>query len=221
MFKRQDSSDHSTISLLIVVTLFVLVLTPFSGGFSAWTEEDGAIEIMSLVIWILCPLVFVLEGEWPRWIRYPHVVAMTLLLGEREAPFDAWIVDERLLQTEFYAMHGFSLTAVAGGAIALFVLVSLVTFFIFGIPAAWRAHKAGKSWPAILCVGVGFAAAAQAIEEWLMEPMAALTGSWLPQVAEEGFELIFVVLVLAAILLASGTSRSTSTAAQRRVAISD
>lgn len=202
MNEKLISSDHRMPVLFWAVFVSVLIVTPLTGGPSAWNQESGAIEVLSFLFWMLCPILFLWLFDKRAWLLYPHMVSLTLLLAFREAPFDVWIVDERLLQPGFYAAEGFTFDAILGGAIAVFVLASVAALFVFGFPAMWRAMRAGRSWPKLLILGGVFAAVGQVFEE-LMQPIAAVIGPWATVVSEELCELMFVVLVVAAILSAA------------------
>ena len=181
------------------ILVSVLIVTPLTGGLAAWNQESGAIEVLSFLLWMFCPVLFLWLFDPRAWLLYPHMVSLTLLLAFREAPFDVWIVDERLLQPDFYAAEGFTFDAILGGVIAVFVLASVVALFVFGLPSMWRAMRAGRSWPKMLILGGVFAAVGQAFEE-LIRPIAAVIGSWSAVVSEELCELMIAVLVVAAIL---------------------
>ncbi len=202
MKKKPISTDCQIPVLFGAVFLSIAVVTPLTGGPAAWDQESGAIEVLSFLLWMLCPILFLWLFDRQAWLLYPHMVSLTLLLAFREAAFDVWIVDERLLQTGFYAAEGFTFDAILGGAIAVFVLASVIALFAFGLPAMWRAMRAGRSWPKLLILGAVFAAVGQVFEE-LMQPIAAVIGPWATVVSEEVCELLFVVLVVAALLSAA------------------
>ncbi|MGZ9811027.1 hypothetical protein ACXN5S_11235 [Pseudoroseicyclus sp. H15] len=199
--------NRQPLLLFAAVLLAVLLLTPFTGGPAAWIEETGAVETMSFILWMLCPLLFLWLFPPRAWARYPHMISLVLLLAFREAPFDVWIIDFRLLNPAFYAAEGFTLSAIFGGAIAIFVVASVVTLFVFGIPALWRALKERQSWPKLVLLGFGFAAVGQLFEK-LHRFISPVIGHWLTVVSEELCELVFVTLVVAAILSAGRLRRA-------------
>lgn len=206
----------STVALTIAVLLVLAPGAMDAGHLIAFIEEDGPLEVATVVVWMVAAVYLLLPGGRPRLTALPFAV-FCFAMGMRENGLPADLVPHgrRLTQLGFY-MHGpESLTyRIVAGLMVLAVLAAAVHVMIFLAREFFQRRGWVEADTAMFILAMLVLVAAQIAESVLDHPTWMRTvfpDGWSGMLSleslEEGWEAVGALYVLVAVHLSRKLGR--------------
>ncbi len=206
----------TTVALTIAVLLVLAPGAIDTGHLIAFIEEDGPLEVATVVVWMIAAVYLLLPGRRPRLTALPFAV-FCFAMGMREngLPPDLVPHGRRLVQLGFYLHGPESLTyRIVTGLVILAVLAAAVHVMIFLAREFFQRRGWVEADTGMFILAMVVLVMAQIAESVLDHPAWMLTlfpEGWSGQLSleslEEGWEAVGAFYVLVAVHLSRQLGR--------------